>query len=244
MGKYEASTYGERIADIYDELYSGIENVKTMAEFLAGLARGGRALELGIGTGRVALPLAKQGVEVHGIDASPAMVAKLRAKPGGEAILVTIGNFAEIPVEGEFKIIYVVFNTFFALLTQGEQVGCFERVAHHLSADGAFVIEAFVPDLSRFDHGQRIATTKLQLNEVQLEASVHDLPNQRVNTSHVVISESGLRLYPAQLRYAWPSELDLMGRVAGLRLRERFGGWQSEPFTAASAKHVSVFERE
>jgi SAM-dependent methyltransferase len=244
MAEYDTSTYGQQIADIYDDLYSAIENVDTMAGFLAARAKGGRALELGIGTGRVALPLAKRGVEVHGIDGSPAMVAKMRAKSGGLAIPVTIGNFAGLPVEGEFGIIYVVFNTFFSLLTQEEQVACFQQVANHLTLDGVFVIEAFVPDLSRFDRGQRLAATRVQLDEVQIEATVHDLQNQQVNSHHVLISQRGVRLYPVQLRYAWPSERDLMARIAGLRLRERFAGWQREPVTATSAKHVSVFERE
>jgi SAM-dependent methyltransferase len=244
MAEYDPSSYGERIADIYDDLFGAIENVDAMAEFLAGLANGGRALELGIGTGRVALPLAKRGIEVHGIDASPAMVAKLRAKSGGGAIPVIMGNFGGLPVEGEFSVVYVVFNTFFALLTQEGQVGCFERVAKHLTPGGTFVIEAFVPDLTRFDRGQRLAATRVQQDQLYLEASFHDSQNQRVNTHHVRISERGVTLYPVQLRYAWPSELDLMGRIAGLRLRERYGGWRREPFTATSAKHVSVFERE
>jgi SAM-dependent methyltransferase len=244
MDNFDASTYGERIADIYDDLYREIENVDAMAEFLAGLAKGGRALELGIGTGRIALPLAKRGVEVHGVDASPAMVARMRTKPGGAVLPVTIGDFAGLPVEGEFSVIYVVFNTFFALLTQEEQVGCFQRVANHLSSAGVFVIQAFVPDLSRFDRGYRLATTRVRPNELQIEASAHDSVNQRVDSQHVMISKAGIRLYPVQLRYVWPSELDLMGRIAGLRLRERFAGWQCQPFTATSAKHVSVYERE
>lgn len=244
MAEYDASTYGERIAEVYDDLYGAIENVDAMAEFLAGLAQGGPALELGIGTGRVALPLARRGIEVHGIDASPAMVAKLRAKSGGRAIPVTMGNFGALPVEGEFSVIFVVFNTLFALLTQEEQVGCFQRVANHLTPGGVFVIEAFVPDLTRFDRGQRLAATRFQADQLYLEASFHDSQNQRVDTHHVRISKSGATLYPVKLRYAWPSELDLMGRIAGLRLRERYGGWKREPFSAASAKHVSVFERE
>ena len=243
MADYDASTYGERIADIYDDLYGDIENVDAMVEFLAALAPGGGALELGIGTGRVALPLAKRGLEVHGIDASPAMIAKMHAKPGGEAIPVTIGDFASLSMEREFDLIYVVFNTFFALLTQEGQVECFQRVANHLTSAGVFVMESFVPDPSRFDRGQRIAATRVQANELHLEASVHDPPKQRVDTRYLIISERGTRFYPVQVRYAWPSELDLMGRIAGLKVRERFAGWQRQPFTATSAKHISVFER-
>ena len=244
MAEYDAATYGERIADVYDDLYSEMENVDAITEFLAPLAGRGPALELGIGTGRVALPLAKRGVEVHGIDTSTAMVAKLRAKPGGEAISITIGDFGKLPVEGVFSLAYVVFSTFFALLTQEEQVGCFQRVANHLTSAGVFVIEAFVPDLNRFDRGQRLAATQVRNNKLHLEASLHEFSKQRVDTNHIVFSESGIRFYPVQIRYAWPSELDLMARIAGLRVRERFAGWQREPFTANSAKHVSIFERE
>ena len=209
--------------------------------FLADLAGAGRALELGIGTGRVALPLAARGVAIHGIDVSEAMVARLRAKPGGEAIPVTIADFASVPVEGRFRLIYVVFNTFFGLLSQDEQVGCFQAVADHLEPDGLFVIEGFVPDPSLFDRGQRLAAALVGVDHLELDATRHDAASQRVTTQHILIGREGIRLYPVQLRYAWPSELDLMARLAGLRLRDRYGGWQREPFGATSASHVSVY---
>jgi SAM-dependent methyltransferase len=212
-------------------------------EILAELARGGPALELAIGTGRIALPLASRGIEVHGIDASEQMVAKLREKPGGGAIPVTMGDFADMAVDGEYRLIYVVFNTFFALLTQDDQLRCFANAAMHLGVDGVFVIEVFVPDLTRFDRSQRVQTNSVSTTEVNLDASRHDALAQRVDSVHVVISESATRLYPVSLRYALPSELDLMARLAGLELKDRWGGWHREPFGAGSPRHVSVYGR-
>ena len=243
MAEYDASTYGERIADIFDDLYGEYENVDAMAEFLAPFAKNGCALELGIGTGRVAIPLASRGVEVHGIDASPAMVAKMRAKPGGEKIPVTFADFSEVPVHGLFDLVYVVFNTLFALLTQEAQLNCFRATAQHLGKGGVFVLETFVPDLTRFDRGQRTDTISVAVNKLRIDATIHDAVNQRCYVQHVRIEENGIRLYPVQLRYAWPSELDLMARLAGLELRNRYGGWKNEPFSSKSLKHVSVYGR-
>jgi SAM-dependent methyltransferase len=211
--------------------------------FLVELARAGPALELAIGTGRIALPLAERGIDVHGIDASEAMVARLRSKQGGERIPVTIGDFADVPIEGRYTLVYVVFNTLFALQTQEAQIRCFRNVAACLADDGVFVVEAFVPDLSRFDRDQRIETERVGLDQVWLGAARHHPVEQRVESQHVLLSEQGIRFYPVQIRYAYPSELDLMARLAGLQLRARFGGWRREPFTAASAMHVSVYER-
>ena len=237
MEDYTATTYGDRIADNYDRMVTGAAPVETLER----LAAGGRALELGIGTGRVALPLAVRGVDVHGIEASKAMVAKLRAKPGGDAIPVTIGDFADFRVDGTFKLIFVVFNTFFMLTTQEEQVQCFARVAEHLGEGGVFLIEAFVPDPTRFAHGQSVGISHLESDAVQLDLSRHDAAGQRVTCQHLVIDAAGTRLFPAQLRYAWPSELDLMARLAGLRLRERWSGWSGSRFTSSSTSHVSLY---
>jgi SAM-dependent methyltransferase len=211
--------------------------------FLVELAHAGPALELAIGTGRLALPLAERGVEVHGIDASEAMVAQLRSKSGGERIPVTIGDFADVPIEGRYTLVYVVFNTLFALQTQEAQIRCFRNVAACLADDGVFVVEAFVPDLSRFDRDQRIEAERVGLDQVWLGAARHHPVEQRVESQHVLLSEQGIRFYPVQIRYAYPSELDLMARLAGLQLRARFGGWRRDSFTAASAMHVSVYER-
>lgn len=245
MPDYDESTYGERIADIYDQFFTTPANAEDAAEFLASVAGKRRVLELGIGTGRIALPLAARGIKVSGIDASPKMVEKMREKPGGDAIPVSIGNFVDIKVAGQFSLIYVAFNTFFGgLLTQEDQIRCFDRVARRLSDDGVFVLEGFVPDLARFDRGQRTSTIHLDSQTALIDAVKHDVMRQHVLGAHIVISESGTRYYPLQLRYAWPSELDLMARLAGMRLRERWGGWRREPFIAASQSHVSVYEKK
>jgi SAM-dependent methyltransferase len=240
---YDASTYGERIAEIYDRWPRVPQNADTVVEFLAAIAGRGPVLELGIGTGRIALPLARRGLEVHGIDASPSMVARLRAKPGGEAIPVALGDFAAVPIEGRFSLVFVVFNTFFGLLTQEAQVDCFAAVSRHLTGDGVFVIEAFVPDLSRFSGEQRVEALSVETDRVVLATTMHDRAAQRVVSQQVLLSAGDVRLYPVELRYAWPSELDLMARLAGLQRRERWGGWNREPFSGASAGHVSVYER-
>jgi SAM-dependent methyltransferase len=240
---YEADTYGERIAARYDELYADLDP-KDAAETLARLAEGrGRVLELAIGTGRIALPLAEGGAEVHGVDVSEAMVARLRSKPGGDAIPVTMGNFADVPVEGRYGLVFVAFNTFFGLTTQEEQVRCFENVAAHLADDGVFVLEVFVPDVTRFDRKQRVSAISVELDEVQLEATNYDPVAQRSTSQHVFLSARGVELYPVVIRFAWPAELDLMARLAGLRLHERWGGWDRGPFTADSGHHVSVYGR-
>ena len=243
MDEYGAATYGDRIADTYDRLYPEQEGVTPEVRALATLAGGGRALELGIGTGRVALPLAEQGVAVHGIDASEAMVVKLRAKPGGAEIPVTIGDFVDVTVDGTFTLIFAVFNTFFALTTQEAQVRCFRRVADRLADGGVFLIEVFVPDPARFVRGQGLGVTSLDTDRVTLEVAQHDALQQRVYSQHLVLSESGTRMYPVQIRYAWPSELDLMARLAGLHLSERWSDWTGAPFTAASTRHISLYER-
>jgi SAM-dependent methyltransferase len=241
MDQYDTSTYGERIADVYDQVYHGYEDAAIA--LLRDLAHGGRVLELGIGTGRVALPLAALGVEVHGIDASEPMVAKLRDKPGGAGIPVSIGDFADVPVSGEFSLIFVVLNTFTALSSQEEQVRCFRNVAQHLTANGVFVVEAFVPDLTRFTRDQYTVASVVNTDRVGLDVARHDPVRQIVVHQHIEITEQGIRLYPVQLRYFWPTELDLMAQLAGMRLHSRWGGWQREPFTALSAKHVSIYER-
>lgn len=241
METYTASTYGDRIAGVYDERHDTFD--EAAVRFLAELSGGGRALELGVGTGRVALPLSERGVEVQGIDASQAMVERLRAKPGGDAIAVSVGDFAEVAVEGEFALVYVVFNTFFALLSQEAQVRCFRNAARRLAPGGVFLIEAFVPDVARYSGGQINRVAEVTTERVVYDVAQHDPARQYVTGQSVVVTDGRVRLYPVQLRYAWPSELDLMARLAGLRLRERLGGWQREPFTG-SGKHVSVYERD
>ena len=242
MKGYTASTYGDRIADVYDEIYRPFD-VSERVDMLAQLAAGGRALELGIGTGTIALPLVRRGVEVHGIDSSSAMVEQLRAKQSGEAIPVTIGDFADVEVEGVFSLVFVVSNTFFMLDTQEEQIRCFENVASHLGESGVFLVNAFVPDVSRFDKGQRLSASLPDLASIRLDVSVHDAASQVVDFRHLRLTEEGIRMYPGRLRYVWPSELDLMARLGGLHLRERWSDWRLSPFTAESRSHVSVYER-
>ena len=246
MADYEHSTYGDRIAAVYDQFHSYSPVTRftdATVEFLASIAGKRRVLELGIGTGRIAVPLAAKGLKVFGIDASEKMVEKMREKPGGDAIPVVFGNFADVKIGGQFSLVYVVYNTFFALLTQDEQVRCMQRVARHLTAEGTFVIEAFVPDASRFDRGQRVGALDVDTDRVRLEVTQHDPSTQSIRSAHVEVSESGsILLYPIRLRYAGPAELDLMAQLAGMRLRARYAGWNREPFGAASQSHVSVYE--
>jgi SAM-dependent methyltransferase len=244
MNKFGPATYGERIAESYDELYPSSSNTDAMVETLAKLAGAGPVLELGIGTGRVALPLASNGLTVHGIDASEAMIKRLQAKPGGASIPVTIGDFANVDVVGRYSLIYVIFNTFFALTSQDEQVRCFTNCASHLNAGGAFLIEAFYPDLTRFTRGQNVSAVHVDMDRVSLDVTRHDRVDQVVTSQHLHITAAGLKMYPVQLRYAWPSELDLMGRLAGLRLHSRSGGWRGEPYVAASGMHISIYTKQ
>jgi SAM-dependent methyltransferase len=245
VDEYTEATYGDRIADVYDERYAEAfsEDTAAATAFLKGLAGAGPALELGIGTGRVALPLAESGVEVRGIDASEAMLARLRAKPGGNAIATTVGSFADFSLDARFPLIYVVFNTFFGLLTQEEQVTCFAAVARHLTPDGVFAMQAFVPDVTRFDvHNQRVSADSVGTDEISLEVSEHDPFAQRTTSAHVIIRNGDVRMLPVRIRYAYVSELDLMARLAGLRLRERWSGWNREPYPSPKWTHVSVWE--
>ena len=240
MNSYSNETYGERVAGVYDEWF--VDYDPQAIDVLAELAQGGRALELGIGTGRFALPLLAKGVEVHGIDAARSMISRLQEKPGAERIPVTQGNFADVPVDGKFALVYIVFNTFFALSSQAEQVECFRNVAAHLAPGGCFVIEAFVPDVKRFIYRQANWATKVTEDEVQLDVGQHDAATQRVISQKVVLKNGSVQLYPVQIRYCWPSELDLMAQLAGLRLRERWTNWKRDPFTSESSQHISIYE--
>jgi SAM-dependent methyltransferase len=237
-----ANSFGETVASRYDDDLRGDED--ETVTFLAEIARGGPVLELAIGTGRIGLPLAAQGLVVDGIELSPAMIAQLRRKPGGDQIAVTPGNFADVAVDGFYRLIFVVFNTFFNLLTQDEQVRCFENVARHLTDDGVFLIEAEVPSLymglagSQYVHAERV-----EVDEVRLDVARYDPVTQTLDESHVSLTVNGVELFPIVTRYAWPAELDLMARIAGLRLHERWSGWKREPFTADSRRHVSVYGR-
>jgi SAM-dependent methyltransferase len=242
--EYGPSTYGDRIADAYDAFSSVPADAEEAADFLAGLAGTGPALELGIGTGRIALPLAERGVEMHGIDASEAMVAKLRQKPGGRDFPVTIADFADVPVDGVYGLIFVAFNTFFALLTQEDQLQCFANVAAHLSEGGVFVVQAFVPDVTLYQRGARVAPQFIGMDRAVIDVAELDMATQQVTAQHLVIQDGRVTMYPVKLRFAYVPELDLMARLAGLGVRERWANWKREPFGPASGQHVSVWEKD
>jgi SAM-dependent methyltransferase len=235
--------FDERVAARYDESSSEMfapEALEPAVDFLAALAGDGRALELGIGTGRIALPLTGRGVEVHGIDLSQAMVARLREKPGGEEIPVTIGDFATTRVDGVFSLAYLVFNTINNLTTQAEQVACFRNVAAHLEPAGCFVIEVGVPELRRLPPGETMHV--FDASEGHWGIDEYDLVNQGLVSHHFSVVDGAVERVSMPFRYVWPSELDLMAELAGMRLRERWSGWKREPFTGESRKHVSVWE--
>ena len=241
MQGYGPETYGDRIAAIYDDLYEEVFDKQAAATFLAERAGPGPALELAIGTGRVALPLRAKGVPVEGIDASEQMVDRMRSKPGGAEMKVTMGDFAEVGVEGRFPLIYLVFNTLFALATQEDQIRCFSNVSEHLSDDGVFVIECFVPDVTRYERHQNVNVNDVELEEVMFDVSRHDPVTQTSKTQHIFIRDGVVKMYPVFIRYAYPPELDLMARLAGLALRERYANFKMDPFTSDSQGHVSVY---
>jgi SAM-dependent methyltransferase len=236
--------FDERVASRYDDSSAAMfssEAVEPVVESLAELAAGGRALELGIGTGRIALPLSQRGVEVHGIDLSQAMVARLRAKPGGAAIPVAIGDFATTRLDGGFSLAYLVFNTIENLTTQAEQVACFRNVAAHLEPGGCFVIEVTVPDLRRLPPGETMHV--FDASEGHWGIDEYDIANQGLVSHHFSLVDGRIERVSMPFRYVWPSELDLMAELAGMRLRDRWSGWQREPFTSESRQHVSVWEK-
>ncbi len=236
--------FGERVAAEYDESESSMFDpavVEATAEVLAGLAGSGRALELGIGTGRIALPLGRRGVQVHGIDLSRAMIERLRAKPGGAEIGVTIGDFATTRVDGTFSVAYLVFNTIMNLTTQEAQVACFANVAAHLAPGGCFVIEVMIPDLRRLPPGQ--TAVPFEIGPARWAFDVYDVATQSMSSNYVEIKGGRAEHTSIPFRYAWPAELDLMAQLAGLRLRERWAGWGREPFTSESRQHVSIWAK-
>ncbi len=241
---HDPAAYGDRIADDYDAMASlPDDETHASVEALARLAGAGPILELGIGTGRVALPLAARGLHVEGIEASPRMVAKLRGKQGGDAITVHQSDFSNFTLErARYSLVYVVFSTFFALLTQEAQIRCFASAARVLQPGGRFVLEVSVPDPASFQKGQSLATRTLTCDHVRFDAAIHDPVTQRVDVTHIILTHNSVpRFHTFQTRYAWPSELDLMARLAGLELESRWGHWDGSPFTDASLRHISVY---
>ena len=236
--------FGERVAARYDDASWSMfdpEVVGPTVDMLAELAGDGAALEFAIGTGRIAVPLAQRGVRVAGIDNSEAMLARLRGKPGAEAIDARLGDMAATRVEGEFSLVYLVFNTIFNLTTQDGQVACFQNAAAHLSSGGRFVIEARVPELQRLPLGQTVLPWRAAADG--MSCYVYDVVNQGLSGRHYHFRDGRVEANPIEMRYAWPAELDLMGRLAGMRLQNRWGGWKREPFTHLSPSHVSVYEK-
>ncbi|MEV0172491.1 class I SAM-dependent methyltransferase [Streptomyces sp. NPDC050803] len=236
--------FGEKIAAGYDNSESemfGPDAVNATVDVLAGLAGDGSALELGIGTGRIALPLAARGVPVHGIDMSRAMVARLRDKPGGDGIGVTIGDFATTRVDGQFAVAYLVFNTINNLTTQDAQVDCFRNAADHLAPGGCFVVEVGVPELRRLPPGQ--SAVPFHISPTRWAFDTYDPATQAMSSNYVTIVDGRAEHETIPFRYVWPSELDLMARLAGMRLRDRWEDWSGAPFTSESTRHVSVWEK-
>jgi SAM-dependent methyltransferase len=245
MRGYDEKTYGQRWSPFYDDIYGDVED--SVVGLLARYAgQPPRALELAIGTGRIALPLQEKGVYVAGIDVSEEMVSKLRAKPGGGVIPVEMGDFADVDVDGAFPLIYLTFNTIFGLLTQQRQVECFQNVATHLEPGGCFIIDCFVPDVKRFDqYNTRMGVSSIEsVDEHMYEMSIYD-PVGQVVKSHVVrhSADGATVTLPVQIRFAWPSELDLMARLAGLQLEDRFGWYDLRPFNERSTSHVSIYRK-
>ena len=240
----EDGYFDERVAARYDEssdeMFEPAE-VDPAVDLLARLAGSGRALELGIGTGRIALPLAQRGVPVHGIELSRAMTARMQAKPGGDEIDVTIGDFATASVAGTFSLAYLVYNTIMNLTTQAAQVACFLNVAAHLEPGGCFVIEVGVPGLRRLPPGETMQV--FHVSETGWGFDEYDVANQGLISHHFTIVDGRVERNSVPFRYAWPSELDLMAEMAGMTLRDRWSGWQREPFTGESRTHVSVWEK-
>jgi SAM-dependent methyltransferase len=242
---YDASTYGERFADVYDDWYAGVSDAGATVEVVAALAAGGPVLELGVGTGRLAVPLAARGLEVHGVDASPAMVERLRAKPGGEAVHVVLADFAEVGVEvpGGFAVAFVAFNTLFNLTTAEAQRRCFANVARRLREGGSFLVEAFVPDPDAAPSGKGLTTSSIGTDRVVLQATSADAEAQTITGSNITITEAGIRLRPWHIRWATPDQLDEMAVAAGLEPAERWSGWDRSPAGPDDVRHVSVYRR-
>jgi SAM-dependent methyltransferase len=239
---FDPTEYGRSAAADYDSLYGGLDSSDAV-ETLARLAAGGAVVEFGIGTGRLALSLAERGLIVHGIDGSPDMVAVLRSKKGGESIPVVIGDFAKAIAGTDFALAVLAINTVYALPSQDAQVECFRNAARHLRPGGHFVVEAWVPDVGAFRHGTAVRPVQIRDQHVELEVARIHPADQTMLTTKVHLAGDGVRLIPANHRYAWPCEMDLMARLAGMRLVHRWENWKREQFQDESTAHISVWEK-
>jgi SAM-dependent methyltransferase len=244
MGDYDPTAYGGAVADVYDELYESLFDTEGAVRCLRELAGGGPVLELGVGTGRLALPLAAGGLRVHGVDASEEMLARLRAKPGGSQVETTLADFSSLKIGERFALAFIALNTIFALPSQDAQVRCFQQVAEHLEPGGRFVVEAFVPNPARFQEGQTVRLRAMTDHHVALEIARIDPVTQFMYTKQVHLRDDGMRVHSANHRYAWPAELDLMARLADLSLEQRWQDWNRAPFTEHSPFHVSVYRKQ
>jgi SAM-dependent methyltransferase len=236
--------FSETVAALYEgasaERFSP-SAIRPVVEFLAGLAASGDALELGVGTGRIAIPLSQRGIDVHGIDLAPAMVARLKEKPGGEEVNVTIGDFSATKLGRRFSLAYLIYDTIENLTTQDAQVACFQNVAEHLEPTGCFVVEVEVPQLQRLPPGETVRPFLVSANRLGFDEI--DVATQRFTSHHYLISDRQSEVISVPYRYVWPAELDLMARMAGMSLRERWEDWTREPYTADSTAHVSVWQK-
>jgi SAM-dependent methyltransferase len=239
----DSGAYGRRWAADYDDLFEDREDTAAVAAFVAALAPGGRVLEMGVGTGRLAVPMAAAGLAVAGVDASPEMLDRLRARPGGDAITAIQGDFATVDAGGPYDVVLIAFSTLFLVPSQHGQLACLANARRHLKPGGSLVVEAFVPDHSRWTRGQNIAIGRLDDSGVSIKLSVHDPVTQVITTQDVSVEASGTTLRPNQLRYIWPAELDAMALASGLLPTDRTADWAGAPFAAHSTSHVSVFRR-
>ena len=242
MKNYGPETFGELNADEYDLLHNP-GTTQAAIDLLSEFALPGRTLEFAIGTGRVALPLAERGCNIEGIEASPLMVEKLREKPGGQNIPVTLGDMSDVKADGSFDFIFLIFNTLYNLTSQAAQVKCFRNAADMLAPGGAFLVEAFVPDLSQFHDHRSVKPRHISFGALALEAAIHDPVTQKIDYQVLRVTPEGTKLTPLPMRYAWPQETDLVAQLAGLELETRWGGWDKSPFTANSRMHISVYRK-
>lgn len=238
------NSYGDDYVDVYDQLFESRDNDAEVASLLSALAAGKRALEFGVGTGRLAIPLAAAGVEVHGIDNSRAMLDVMQAKPGAAGIHCYLGDATTLRVPGEFQLVFIGFSTIYLLGSQQMQLQCFRNAAEHLPSGGKFLVEAFLHDRLQWSTGEQFSTTGVERDHVKVRAAIHDPVDQVIKLQHITIGADGISFRPNRLRYIWPSELDLMGQLAGMRLIERWGDWKKTPFSAQSTSMVSVYEKQ
>lgn len=240
MKGFGPSTFGELNAEDYDRLHDP-GTTSAAVDLIADLAGSGDILELAIGTGRVALPLAARGISIAGFDASPEMQAKLQAKPGGADIPTHVADMADFALGQRFDFAFLIFNTLYNLTSQADQVACFQCTANHLKPGGQFLVEAFMPNREVFVNNQAVRTRHVSFDTAWIEAVQHDPVTQNINFQRIGFTPDGIKMVPLPMRYVWPSELDLMAQLAGMTLQHRWGGWQREPFTPASDMHVSVY---